>query len=516
MVRVSIFLITVALVVGMIGCGPTTPSYNLTIASTEGGSVTIPGEGVFIYDEGIVVDLVAVADECYEFVNWTGDTVADADSATTTITMDGARNVTANFALLSYNLTVDSTDGGEVITPGEGRFTYNCSTVIGLVAEAEEDYSFINWTGDVDTIAAVNNATTTITMNDDYTITANFFQGQVIRDWNDLDAIRDNLGGNYLLMNDLDSTTPGYEELASPTANWGRGWEPIGTNDNQFTGSFDGQGHEIHDLFIRYYSYYEDFVGLFGAIGVEGIVEDVGVINSDVTGYDFVGGLVGWNDGGTVSNSYSTGSVTGHGGVGGLVGLHKDGTVNNCYATGTVTGEALVGGLVGWNQDGTVSNSYATGTVTGTYQQSYAGGLVGFNDWGTVTDSYSTGNVTGEEYVGGLVGHMNGHTVNNCYATGTVTGDDFVGGLVGLTYAISFSSNFWDTETSGQASSAGGTGKTTAEMQDITTFTDTETEGLNEPWDIIAVANPGIRNTSYIWNIVDDETYPFLSWEPVS
>jgi len=233
-------------------------------------------------------------------------------------------------------------------------------------------------------------------------------------------------------MNDLDSTTPGYEELASPTANWGRGWEPIGTNDNQFTGSFDGQGHEIHDLFIRYYSYYEDFVGLFGAIGVEGIVEDVGVINSDVTGYDFVGGLVGWNDGGTVSNSYSTGSVTGHGGVGGLVGLHKDGTVNNCYATGTVTG------------------------------------------------------------------------------------DDFVGGLVGLTYAISFSSNFWDTETSGQASSAGGTGKTTAEMQDITTFTDTETEGLNEPWDIIAVANPGIRNTSYIWNIVDDETYPFVSWEPVS
>jgi peroxiredoxin len=99
--RVSIFLITVALIVGMVGCDTTarqpTPQYDLTIASTAGGSVTTPGEGTLTYDEGTVVDLVAVADECYEFVNWTDDAVADPNSATTTITVNDNYSITANF-----------------------------------------------------------------------------------------------------------------------------------------------------------------------------------------------------------------------------------------------------------------------------------------------------------------------------------------------------------------------------------------------------------------------------------
>jgi hypothetical protein len=53
--------------------------------------------------------------------------------------------------------------------------------------------------------------------------------------------------------------------------------------------------------------------------------------------------------------------------------------------------------------------------------------------------------------------------------------------------------------------SDGGTGKTTVEMQNIATFT---------AWDIIAVVDPGEPNPASIWNIVDGETYPFLSWEP--
>jgi hypothetical protein len=74
--------------------------------------------------------------------------------------------------------------------------------------------------------------------------------------------------------------------------------------------------------------------------------------------------------------------------------------------------------------------------------------------------------------------------------------------------------SFWDSENSGQATSDGGTGKTTTEMQDITTFTDTDTEGLDEPWDMTTVANPGTRNPAYIWNIANGVTYPFLSWQP--
>ena len=318
-----------------------------------------------------------------------------------------------------------------------------------------------------------------------------------IRTWYDLDAVRDNLGGHHRLMNDLDSTTAGYDELASPTANQGKGWQPIGTSAyNLFWGEFDGQGYEIRDLFInRPHEYY---VGLFGLVGYRGVIKDVGVVNFTVSGSNRVGGLVGENWG-TVSNSYATGRVSGSSCVGGLVGKNED-TVSNSYSTASVTGDYHVGSLVGWNE-GPVSDSYATGSVSGDMN---IGGLVGINS-GTVSNSYSTGNVTGSVHVGGLVGRNLWGTVSDSYSTASVTGDEDVGGLVGWSYDSTVSNSFWDIETSGQATSVGGTGKTTAEMKDIATFS-----GVG--WDITAVA-PGERNPTYIWNIVDGETYPFLSWE---
>ena len=456
--RASIFLITVALIVGMVGCGG--GPYELTISSNEGGTVTTPGEGTFTYDAGTVVNLVATPDAGYRFASW---------------------------------------------------ITY----------------------GDVETLADASDATTTITMNDDYTIRAGF--ALEIRDWYDLDAIRNNLSGSYILVNDLDSNTAGYDELASPTANNGTGWQPIGTYSESFMGSFYGEGYEIRYLFINRPD--EKRVGLFGRLS-GGAIFDVGVVNAKVTGKDSVGGLAGTNSG-YVQKSYSTGNVTGNYSVGGLVGFsggtvsdsystsnvfgdeqvgglvgENYGTVSNSYSTGNVTGNKWVGGLVGDSAsvvgDGIVSNSYSTGSVIGNYS---VGGLVGFNWYGTVSNSYSTGNVAGNEYAGGLVGANWEGSVSNSYSTGSVTGNEYAGGLVGENFDGTVSNSFWDTQTSGQATSGGGTGKTTVEMHDIDTFTDTETEGLDEPWDIIAVANPGIRNPSYIWNIVDDATYPFLSWQ---
>ncbi len=274
-----------------------------------------------------------------------------------------------------------------------------------------------------------------------------------IQTWYDLDDVRNNLAGNHTLMNDLDSTTAGYEELASPTANQGKGWEPIGSPDphdpyriDLFTGSFDGQGYEIRDLFINRPD--ESLVGLFGIVG-GGHIENIGVVNV------------------------------------------------------TVTGDNEVGGLVGHIDDGTVRNSYATGNVNG--ERYYVGGLVGCNG-DTVTNSYSTGSVTGHGFVGGLVGGGRG-TVRNSYSTGSVTGDRDVGGLVGLNFSdLIVSNSFWDIETSGQSTSVGGTGKTTTEMQDIATFS-------GAGWNITAVA-PGSTNTTCIWNIINGVTYPFLSWQP--
>ena len=439
-------------------------------------------------------------------------------------------------------LTTDtSPSGAGSVSPSRGE--YQSGVQVTLTASAVSGYQFVNWTGDVSTIADVEDATTTITMNDHYSITANFAPETIeIRDWYDLDAVRDNLGGSYLLMDDLDSTTAGYMELASEITNGGRGWEPIGTSDYGFTGSFNGQGHEIRDLFINRPD--QDYVGLFAHISwthpVEnvGVVENVRVVNADVTGSSqvgvlvghnagivsnsystlsltsggfYVGGLVGYNDGGFVSNSYSTGNVTGIRYVGGLVGhitgarTVREGTVRNCYSTSSVTGGTRVGGLAGSVlADVNVSNSYFAGSVTG---RRWVGGLVAENYGGNVSNSYSTGNVTGSGYAGGLVALNLWGTISSCYSTGTVSGDGPVGGLVGQNNGGTVNNSFWDIETGGQATSDGGTGKITAEMKNIATFS-------GAGWKIMAV-NPGMRNPSYIWNIVDGWTYPFLSWQSI-
>jgi hypothetical protein len=179
--RVSIFLIMLALIAGMIGCVSSATEYDLTISSTEGGEVTTPGEGTFTYDERTDVGLVAEVEEGYRFVNWTGDVgdIANVEDATTAITMNDDYSVTANFVAV-YDLTISSTEGGSVTIPGEGNFTYDKGTVVNLVATPEAGYQFLNWIGNVSTIANVGDATTTITMNRDCFIMANFRQGGAV------------------------------------------------------------------------------------------------------------------------------------------------------------------------------------------------------------------------------------------------------------------------------------------------------------------------------------------------
>jgi hypothetical protein len=349
-----------------------------------------------------------------------------------------------------------------------------------------------------------------------------------IRDWYDLDGVRGKLGGRYILMNDLDSTTAGYAELAGSAANQGKGWQPIGTSDYPFTGSFDGQGHDISDVFIDRLD--ESLVGLFGAVDAGGIIQNIRIVSGDVSGEWAVGGLVGENlgdvshsysdgvvngtdcvgglvgaNGGGVSSSCSAANVTGHWDVGGLVGCSDSyGTVSKSYSVGSVAGEWAVGGLVGGNLGGIVGKCYATGSVTG---EDYVGGLTGDNQ-GILSNSYSVGNVSGEWYVGGLVGDNDSlGVVTNSFASGSVYGYSFVGGLVGSNWGT-VSNSFWDMDNSGVIESDGGTGRTTVEMYSIATFS-------GAGWNIIAVAS-GRSDPAYIWNIVDGQAYPFLSWQPAS
>jgi hypothetical protein len=183
MKKFSTFVITVALIVGLVGCAGVV--YDLTISSTEGGEVTTPGEETFTYGEGEVVNLEAIPDAGYRFVNWTGgvDDIANVEDATTTITMNDSYSITANFEEIhkdQYNLIISSTVGGEVTAPGEEIFMYDGGTVVDLVAIPDAGYGFLNWTGDVDDIANVNDATTTITMNRDCSIMANFEEGDSV------------------------------------------------------------------------------------------------------------------------------------------------------------------------------------------------------------------------------------------------------------------------------------------------------------------------------------------------
>jgi len=250
-----------------------------------------------------------------------------------------------------------------------------------------------------------------------------------------------------------------------------QGFEPIGDSEfgdreeDEFTGSLDGQKYEIEGLYI---DRPEESVGLIG--WNEGTVNNIGVVNVDITGDSEVGGLVGFNSGGDVSES---------------------------YAEGDVTGDLWVGGLVGYNNnDGEVSESYATGTVTG--EDDYVGGLVGRNE-GDVSESYATGTVTGESDVGGLVGYNFGD-VSESYATGTVTGESDVGGLVGFNDFGTVSESYWDTNSEiledGEDVSEdgdGGTGLTTEEMTGEDAETDMSGFDFTNTWVTVDSDYPELR-----------------------
>ena len=153
-------------------------AWKLAISSTSGGEATTPGEGAFAYEEGAVVNLVAESDEGYHFVNWSGDvgTITNVNAASTSITMNDNYSISANFEegpMPYYALTIWVTGGGST-NPADGEHTYSGGSVVPITAIPAVGYRFVNWTRDVDTIADINAATTTITMNDNYSIQANF------------------------------------------------------------------------------------------------------------------------------------------------------------------------------------------------------------------------------------------------------------------------------------------------------------------------------------------------------
>ena len=255
-----------------------------------------------------------------------------------------------------------------------------------------------------------------------------------------------------------------------------------------FAGTFNGNGLTISNMTIEG----DGNLGLFGWLEYGAEVRDLAVVDVNIIGSQFVGALAGENYG-IVIRCCSTGRVTGDGYVGGLVG-YNGGDVIACYSMGFMTGNEYVGGLAGYNS-GSITCSYNTGTVSGS---DCIGGLVGEND-GEVTNCYSTGTVSGDRYVGGLVGSNTG-SITTSYSTGMMNGSySYSGGLVGSESDDgSVTSCFWDIQTSGWLKSAGGTGLTTLQMQDIQTY-------LDAGWDFIGEMENGLHE---VWQIAKGSGYP--------
>ena len=299
----------------------------------------------------------------------------------------------------------------------------------------------------------------------------------------------------YELLEDLDFDTDDSGAPNADDAYWadGAGWQPIGGNGNEFRTIFEGNGHTIRNLFINRPA--KDRVGLFGQItGTSTHIRRVGLINVDVTGKAYVGGLVG---------------------------RQTDGHITDCYVTGQVSGKSAVGGLVGYldSEAGSITASYATVQVRVSRDRNhggrYAGGLVGASH-GHITASYATGQVSGEGDVGGLAGRTSRKgsgrraSVRSSYATGPVRGGLYTGGLIGTASNSSSSvrDSYWDTETSGRTNSSRnssrGTGKTTAALQ-----TPTGSQGIYANWSGPWSGSAGWLSESP-WNFGTSAQYPAL------
>ncbi len=286
----------------------------------------------------------------------------------------------------------------------------------------------------------------------------------------------------YELLNGLDFA-------ATTNTAWtsGEGWEPIGDGGNHFTAIFNGNGNTIANLHINRNA---DSQGLFGVIGGNGTVTNVGVTGSVTSdGYIYAGGLAGRSYGGAIERSYSTVSVNIDDGIAGsLLGFGTGGEVRASYATGNVhSGGSYAGGLIaGTNADSRAEHVYATGYVN-------------------VTDS-------DRGLVGGLFGAFTNRLslINYAYSTAFVNPTArFRGGISGGNESSNsiFASVYWDTETSGVTAAVGAgvsdgiTAQTTAGLQTPTTYT-----GIYANWN----ANDADGNPTDYWDFGENDEYPAL------
>ncbi|MDY0152260.1 MAG: hypothetical protein RBS43_08325, partial [Candidatus Cloacimonas sp.] len=286
-------------------------------------------------------------------------------------------------------------------------------------------------------------------------------------------------------------------DLGIAPYNTGAGWAPIAMQTAPFTGTYQGNGFKILNLFIN--RPVTNYQGLF-AYTSNAEIQQVVLENARVTGKDYTAALLGcgWNT--VIQKSSATGTIAGAALVGGLIGSLEGGsTITESYANCTTSGQTSIGGLIGNSKGSSHANAcYSAGQVNGT---NAVGGLVGTQGLSITSYCYSATNVTGSWAVGGLLGlNDTASQINYSFAYGLVSGTSSVGGLVGRSVQSQTTDSYWNTQTSTQTSSAGGIGSSTDDMNypyAASTFVGWDFSGL---WreDLASTVNAG---------------YPYLSWQ---
>ncbi len=366
---------------------------------------------------------------------------------------------------------------------GAGRYAPGSSvTVAATTAEG----FFAQWAGTA-SYADPSSATTSFPLDNHRVVTALF--GKYVTDADELDSIRNDLGGIYGLANDID--------LA------GREWTPIGTSDSvRFSGTFLGFGHTISNLTVDRGS--SDYAGLFGCIG-GGTVTDVRLVTPVVRGRKYTATLTGrMINASTVSGCSAVGATVEASGerVGGLVGdMSAASLLSRSFFLGDVTATSqYVGGLVGIvNQPGsTVSECFACGSATSASGR--IGGLVGWVGGGSAfSDCYALESVRGTERVGGFVGYIEtaATSVTRCYAAGgdTVGNSDF-GGFAGYQSGLPSITNCF---------------RLADGLEDIGAKDHAGITALDRVG-MLAIANFDVFHATGKWSQIDGMTQPYFDW----
>jgi hypothetical protein len=370
----------------------------------------------------------------------------------------------------------------------------------------------------------------------------------VINSCQELQNMDQNLTASYKLGADIN---------CAETLTWNSetGFSPIGTSASRFRGSFNGNNNTINNLY-----FYRPSVGINEATGLFGFTIDANINNviltdANIIGNRYVGGLIGDNIRGNITNNQINGNLTGDLYVGGLIGDDSNGIITNNQINGNITGTYDSGGLVGRTYYATITNNYATGTINGTDnigglvgKTYYAtiisnktsenvtginnsiGGLVGWNYRGSIINNYTTGIVNaGQNFIGGIVGYTTISTIKNNYTTGTINGfwhnggiigqgvgvtlvannfsvasingTNFNGGLSGYYTGSSITNNYWDINLTGRSNCYNGSndGCTSTDNNAIAYY---GTTGI--PFNILYFDNN--------W-VAQDNNYPKLVWE---